>query len=111
MSVRVLLHDERLAGRGEVRQRHRRDGATQAVGDEVDLALVYDYDLAPAEFDPGMEISPLWTARWSLGVPAAAAPGPAGSSVTVFGRFRQHNWIVDSRKSCARSRRWPGSNR
>lgn len=63
---------------------------TLLAADEVDLALTYDYDLAPARFDPSVEVSPLWTAPWSLGV-------PAGSSATGVGDFRDADWIVNSR--------------
>ena len=37
--------------------------------DEVDLALVYDYDLAPAEWRDDHEVTPLWTREWGVGVP------------------------------------------
>ena len=42
--------------------------------DEVDLALVYDYTLAPVALDPALRVTPLWSAAWQLGVPAAATP-------------------------------------
>ena len=58
-------------------------------GDDIDLALTYDYNLAPVTFDPSVVARPLWTAPWSLGVPAAA-PG---------GDFRDHDWIVNSRNT------------
>ena len=68
--------------------------------DDVDLALVYDYDLAPAAFDPAIETSPLWTAAWSLGVPARdAEQTPAGDALAVFARFRDRSWIVNSRNT------------
>ena len=38
--------------------------------DAVDLALTYDYTLAPAAFDATVESIRLWSAPWSLGVPA-----------------------------------------
>src|SRR5919107_287858 len=41
--------------------------------DEIDLALVYDYNLAPVGFDPSIEATPLWSVPWALGVPARAA--------------------------------------
>src|SRR5438105_516545 len=37
--------------------------------DDVDLALTYDYNLAPARFHRSLVPQPLGTARWSLGVP------------------------------------------
>ncbi|MEH0938352.1 LysR family transcriptional regulator [Micromonospora psammae] len=67
--------------------------------DDVDLALTYDYNLAPAPFDRTLEATPLWSAPWSLGVPADAVgeePVPA-TAAAVFARFRAHDWIVNSR--------------
>ena len=37
--------------------------------DAVDLALVYDYTLAPAALDRTVEVTPLWSAPWGLAVP------------------------------------------
>jgi len=66
--------------------------------DQADLALVYDYNLAPATADPAMHRTPLWTARWGLGVPASRS-GPAGATLQVFARFQAHDWIGNSRNS------------
>jgi DNA-binding transcriptional LysR family regulator len=66
--------------------------------DAVDLALTYDYNLAPATFGGSLEARPLWEAAWSLGVPAAEAPVP-GDALAVFDRFRDHDWIVNSRNT------------
>jgi DNA-binding transcriptional LysR family regulator len=66
--------------------------------DEADLALVYDYNLAPAAADPAMHSAPLWTARWGLGVPASeSASGP--TTLRVFARFQAHDWIGNSRNT------------
>jgi DNA-binding transcriptional LysR family regulator len=64
--------------------------------DAVDLALVYDYALAPRTFDDRVEVTPLWTARWGLGVPAESAVEglPAAAAVA---RYRDDGWIVNSR--------------
>jgi DNA-binding transcriptional LysR family regulator len=61
-------------------------------GDDIDLALTYDYDLAPVAFDAGVDARPLWTVPWSLGVPAAAGGDRIGD-------FRDHDWIVNSRNT------------
>jgi DNA-binding transcriptional LysR family regulator len=63
--------------------------------DAVDLALIYDYTLAPAPLDPVLEVTPLWSAAWGLAVPADE-PG-AGDAVEVFRRHRDRDWIVNSR--------------
>ena len=60
--------------------------------DEVDLALVYDYELAPVRWDPLFAITPLWTSAWDLGVPAAAR-----RDASVFAAFADADWIVNSR--------------
>ncbi|WP_181784577.1 LysR family transcriptional regulator [Pseudonocardia pini] len=64
--------------------------------DAVDLALVYDYALAPRTFDDRVEATPLWTVRWGLGVPAEGAPADLPAVATVD-RYRSHDWIVNSR--------------
>ncbi len=66
-------------------------------GDDVDLALTYDYDLAPAAFDRTFEATPLWTTPWSLGVPASEQS--SGDATEVFRRFERHDWIVNSRNT------------
>ncbi len=66
--------------------------------DLVDLAVVYDYDLAPRTFADRVETTPLWTVPWGLGVPAADPPADGGAVATV-GRYRDHPWIVNSRNS------------
>jgi DNA-binding transcriptional LysR family regulator len=67
--------------------------------DDVDLALIYDYNLAPASVDPAVESIPLWTAAWALGVPIAEADAVSGTSLEVFARFRDADWIVNSRNT------------
>ena len=67
--------------------------------DEIDLALTYDYNLAPAVRDRSLEATPLWSAAWGLGVPARSAAALAGTagSPAVFNQFRRHDWIGNSR--------------
>ena len=60
--------------------------------DAVDLALTYDYNLAPAAFDATLEAIPLWEAPWSLGVPVAS---PAARFADIAGE----PWIVNSRNT------------
>lgn len=86
--VRLLVHE------------HEPDEAYALLaGDDVDLALTYDYELAPADFDPSVEVTSLWSAPWGLGVPEAEAGGREGGAAEVFGRFAGHDWIVNSRNS------------
>ena len=65
--------------------------------DEVDLALTYDYNLAPASADPTLDSRMLWSTAWGLGVPAHAAGRARGDALAVFGAFRDHDWIGNSR--------------
>jgi DNA-binding transcriptional LysR family regulator len=90
-AVRLLVHE------------HEPDEAYALLaGDDVDLALTYDYELAPAAFDRTVEVTPLWSAPWGLGVPeraAAGADGVAGGAAEVFTRFADQDWIVNSRNT------------
>jgi DNA-binding transcriptional LysR family regulator len=65
--------------------------------DDIDLALTYDYNLAPASVDVTVETVPLWSTPWTLGVPAATAPGSSGNAPRVFSAFRGYDWIGNSR--------------
>jgi DNA-binding transcriptional LysR family regulator len=77
--------------------------------DAVDLALTYDYNLAPAPFDHSLEPTPLWSTSWSLCIPATSHhTGNVTGNVTgnapanaraVFARFRDEPWIVNSRNT------------
>jgi DNA-binding transcriptional LysR family regulator len=66
--------------------------------DATDLALIYDYTLAPRTIDGRFEVIPLWTVPWGLAVPAESAEAAAEEpSVTVMDRHRGDEWIVNSR--------------
>ncbi|MFT4264169.1 MAG: LysR substrate-binding domain-containing protein [Nocardioides sp.] len=58
--------------------------------DDVDLALVYDYDLAPASWRPEQEATPLWRAEWGVGVPSRERRRPLSA-------YADREWIVNSR--------------
>jgi DNA-binding transcriptional LysR family regulator len=62
--------------------------------DDLDLALTYDYDLAPASPGAVLETVPLWSIPWGLGVPVDAADGPADVAA-----FADRTWIVNSRNT------------
>jgi DNA-binding transcriptional LysR family regulator len=64
--------------------------------DAVDLALTYDYNLAPARFDRSLDTQPLGRRQWSLGTPAGQGR-VAGTALEVFRRFAERDWIVNSR--------------
>jgi DNA-binding transcriptional LysR family regulator len=65
--------------------------------DDVDLALTYDYNLAPAGGDATLDSALLWSTAWGLGVPTRAAASVKGDALTVFDAFRDYDWIGNSR--------------
>jgi DNA-binding transcriptional LysR family regulator len=69
------------------------------IGDGVDIALVYDYNLAPIALDPALESTPLWSAGWGLGVLASTTSAERGRATEVFARYREQDWIVNSRNT------------
>ncbi len=66
--------------------------------DSVDLALTYDYNLAPAALRNDFDARPLWQMEWGLGVPASADI-PSGDAAAVTAAFRDRPWIVNSRNT------------
>jgi DNA-binding transcriptional LysR family regulator len=66
--------------------------------DDVDLALTYDYSLAPAKFAATLAAQPLGTTRWGLGVQSDDGDEPA-TALELFARYRDHDWIVNSRNT------------
>jgi len=78
---------------------HEPDEALGLLADDaVDLALTYDYNLAPARFDRSLTTRPLGLRQWGLGTPTALGR-VAGTTLEVFRRFADHDWIVNSRNS------------
>jgi DNA-binding transcriptional LysR family regulator len=62
--------------------------------DDLDLALTYDYNVAPASPGAVLETAALWSIPWGLGVPAEAPDGPAH-----LGDYADATWIVNSRNT------------
>jgi DNA-binding transcriptional LysR family regulator len=65
------------------------------VDDDLDLAITYDYNLAPASPDPVLETIPLWSTPWGLGVRSATAT----SNIANVSEFAHSTWIVNSRNT------------
>ena len=65
------------------------------VDDDLDLAITYDYNLAPAAPNPALETLALWSTPWGLGVRADTAANGAAD----LGAFANSNWIVNSRNT------------
>jgi len=62
--------------------------------DDLDLALTYDYNLAPASPGQVLQTEALWSITWGIGVPASFPDGPA-----EIGAYADQNWIVNSRNT------------
>ncbi|MEO3759241.1 LysR family transcriptional regulator [Mycobacterium sp. B14F4] len=62
--------------------------------DDLDLALTYDYNLAPASPGPVLQTEPLWSISWGLGVPDDFPDGPADVAA-----YADQTWIVNSRNT------------
>jgi DNA-binding transcriptional LysR family regulator len=95
--VRVLA-EQHPAVRLSIHEHEPAEALALLAADEVDLALTYDYTLAPATFDAALVAEPLWRTPWSLGVPARS-PRPQGDASTVLARFADADWIVNSRNT------------
>lgn len=94
----------------DVREHEPAEALALLSSDAVDLALTYDYNLAPDGSAADFESTPLWSTPWSLGVPAevAAAAGSARRSnpgeyrvpaPDLFRSLRDADWIGNSRNS------------
>jgi DNA-binding transcriptional LysR family regulator len=82
-----------------VREHEPAEALSLLITDETDLALTYDYNLAPAASDPALHATALWSAPWGLGTPIHPDVPEAADAPDVFARFRAHNWIVNSRNT------------
>jgi DNA-binding transcriptional LysR family regulator len=80
-----------------VREHEPPEAMSLLAADDVDLALVYDYNLAPRSIAADVAVVPLWTARWHLAVPARGAPSATERSPMVLRRYADVDWIVNSR--------------
>jgi DNA-binding transcriptional LysR family regulator len=98
LPVARVLDEHHPAVRLSIREHEPDESLDLLLADDVDLALTYEYNLAPATMDPVLAARPLSTTAWALGVPAARAD-VAGSSLDVADRFRDEDWIVNSRNT------------
>lgn len=104
MPVVAAFADEHPDVRLTIREHEPTEALALLADDAVDLALVYDYDLAPSAIPvPAVALTeaPLWEARWGLGVPdddrARAVADAAGPAVDVVGTYAGDDWIGNSR--------------
>jgi DNA-binding transcriptional LysR family regulator len=80
-----------------IREYEPAEAHAMLVADQIDLALTYDYDLAPASFDPDLTAVPLWSADWGLAVPTADIPPGNPDALGVVEAFADRDWIGNSR--------------
>ena len=105
-----------------VREHEPAEALELLAADQADLALTYDYNLAPAATGPAITPSPLWTALWGLGVPAGelAGGGHAAGEPAAARHLRSSPdsgrttgsatpATAPTRTSSAPSPPWPGS--
>ncbi|HEY8717413.1 LysR family transcriptional regulator [Pengzhenrongella sp.] len=93
--VRALLRDHPLV-RLHIHEHEPEESLNFLAADQVDLALTYDFNLAPFTFDRALVTRPLWTTEWSLAVPDSGTR-PVGDSLATFAHFRGWEWVVNSR--------------
>ncbi len=62
--------------------------------DDLDVALTYDYNLAPSSPGPVLDTVPLWSVEWGLGVPTDVADKRGDIAA-----YADRRWIVNSRNT------------
>lgn len=82
----------------ELREHEPAEAVALLAADAVDLALTYDYQLAPAATHADLEALPLWTTRWGLGVPADLEH-PGGGALDLMRSVATREWIGNSRNA------------
>src|SRR5262245_51100606 len=65
------------------------------VDDDLDLAITYDYNLAPAPPVSVLETVPLWSTPWGLGVRADTTK----NTIADLRAFADSTWIINSRNT------------
>lgn len=92
------LHDSHPRVRVVIREYEPLEALALLSDDDLDLALTYDYNLAPASTPATLETVALWSTAWGLGVPETgrvqhrSVDGP-----TDLAAWAQLPWIVNSR--------------
>jgi DNA-binding transcriptional LysR family regulator len=91
-----------------IREHETAEALQLLAADQADLALIYDFNLAPVTVDQAITSSPLWTAPWGL---QAAARHPRYSPASVRATGLATPGAPPMRTSSAPSLPWPGSPR
>jgi DNA-binding transcriptional LysR family regulator len=96
LPVARILADRQPEVQVHIHEHEPAEALDLLAADQVDLALTYDYNLAPARFERSLVSQPLGSTPWGLGTPTA--PGrERGTALEIFRRYRDHDWIVASR--------------
>lgn len=96
--VAARLATDHPAVRLRIHEHEPHEALALLAADDIDLALTYDYNLAPTALDNTVRSTPLWSAAWSLAVPDAA-PTVTGTAPALFADLHHHDWIVNSRNT------------
>jgi DNA-binding transcriptional LysR family regulator len=80
----------------EVREHEPSEALALLSSDAVDLALTYDYNLAPDGSGKAFDSLSLWSTPWSLGVPEGAQL-QGDTATDIFRGFQDWDWIGNSR--------------
>lgn len=100
LPVLAALEESHPAVRVLVSEHEPLEAFALLAADDLDLALTYDYNLAPAPLDRTYAAVPLWTTAWGLGVPAATPRTTRPTSpVADLAAWAEHDWIVNSRNT------------
>lgn len=67
------------------------------VAGRIDLALTYDYTLAPAAAHAGLITIAMWETPWSLGVPTTSKTNGKLTAPDIFALYRDSEWIGNPR--------------
>lgn len=82
-----------------VQEQEPDDAVALLLSDEVDLALTYDYDLAPRPVAATLDATGLWSWPWALAVPVDAHAPSGGDALSTVRAFQGSAWIGNSRNS------------
>lgn len=82
-----------------VQEHEPADAVALLLSDEVDLALTYDYDLAPRAEVPTLDCTHLWSWSWALAVPVEAPASSPVDALSTFRAFSDVAWIGNSRNT------------
>lgn len=96
--IRELAHTHPRV-RVEVHEHQPREALSLLAADEIDLALTYDYDLAPLTPQPALHSTELWTTAWGLGVPDDERAARARLLDRPIAEYRGATWIGNSRNT------------